>query len=182
MPSQFGAVKRVRAAQDKDSFKKNINLYVISEDQNGNFTETNTTIKKNIQTYLARHKMISDTVDILDAKIVNVAINFTVVGDEKANKFDVIEACNKKLETMLSVKYDIGEPIFYNDFFRELKDAEGVLDVVEVFATVQSGGLYATTTFSIPENLSADGTRLLQLEDHVFEVKYFDRDLIGTVL
>ncbi len=83
---------------------------------------------------------------------------------------------------MLSVKYDIGEPIFYNDFFRELKDAEGVLDVVEVFATVQSGGLYATTTFSIPENLSADGTRLLQLEDHVFEVKYFDRDLIGTVL
>ena len=59
--------------------------------------------------------MISDTVDILDAGV-NVAINFTLVGT-KANKF-VIETCNKKLETMLSVKYDISEPIFYNDFFR----------------------------------------------------------------
>ena len=80
------------------------------------------------------------------------------------------------------VKFEIGEPLFYNDVFRELKDVEGVLDVTEVFATTLSGGDYATSAFSVIENLSVDGRALLLQEQQVFEIKYFNRDLIGTVL
>jgi hypothetical protein len=182
MPPQFGGVKRVRAMQDKDSFKKNLNLYVISEDANGKFIESNSTLKNNLKTWITRHKMITDTVDILNAETVNLALNFTIVSDVGFNKFDVLNNCIAKLEDYFDVKFEIGEPLFYNDVFRELKDAEGVLDVTEVFATAKSGGDYSNSKFSIVENLAVDGRSLLLQEQQVFEIKYFDRDLIGTVL
>ena len=182
MPSNFGAVKRVRALQDKDSFKKNLNLYVVSENSLGQFTETNTTIKENLKTWITRHKMITDTVDILDAKIINLSVNFTVVADVDRNKFDVLAACIESLARFFDVKFDIGEPLFFNDVFRELKDVDGVLDVTEVFCKSLSGGDYSSSQFTIADNLSVDGRSLLQQEDQVFEIKFFDKDLIGTVL
>ena len=36
MPTQFGAIKRVNVYRDLDSVKRNLNMYVISEDSNGN--------------------------------------------------------------------------------------------------------------------------------------------------
>ena len=182
MPPQFGAVKRVRALQDKDSFKKNLNLYLISEDEFGNFVETNSTIKNNLKTWITRHKMITDTVDILDIRIINLSINFTVVADVDRDKFDVLNNCITSLVNFFSVKFEVGEPLFYNDVFRELKDVDGVLDVTEVFAKNLVGGLYSNSDFSISDSISVDGRSILQGEDQVFEIKYFDRDLIGTVL
>ena len=182
MPSNFGSVKRSRATQDKDSFKKNLNLYIISENSTAQLVESNTTIKNNLRTWITRHKMITDTVDILDALIVNISINFTVVADVNKNKFDVLNSCVEKLEDHFDIKFDIGEPLFYNDVFRVLKDVDGVLDVVEVFATVNTGGDYATSNFFITNNLSVDGRSVTLKENQIFEIKFFDKDLIGTVL
>lgn len=182
MPPKFGAVKRVRAMQDKDSFKKNLNLYVVSENASEQFIETNMTIKNNLKTWLTRHKMITDTVDILDAKIINLSLFFTVVAEPEYNKFDVLSACIERLAEFYNVKFEIGEPFFFNDAFRELKDVDGVLDVTEVFCKNLTGGDYSNSDFSITENISVDGRSLLQQEDQVFEIKFFDRDIIGTVL
>lgn len=182
MPSKFGAVKRVRAVQDKDSFKKNLNLYMLSENALGHFVNTNLTIKENLKTWITRHKMITDTVDILDARIINLSVNFTVVADVNVNKFDVLNACIERLADFYKVKFEIGEPFFFNDTFRELKDVDGVLDVTEVFCKNLTGGDYSNSAFSITENTSIDGRSLLQQEDQVFEIKFFDRDIIGTVL
>ena len=126
--------------------------------------------------------MITDTVDILNAKIINLSLHFTVVADVDRNKFDVLAACIERLAEFFNTKFDIGEPLFFNDVFRELKDVDGVLDVSEVFCKSLSGGDYASSQFSIADNLSVDGRSLLQQEDQVFEIKFFDRDIIGTVL
>jgi len=182
MPPNFGAIKRARAMQDKDSFKKNLNLYIISEDADGQFIESNSTIKNNLKTWITRHKMITDTVDILNAEIINLVIHFTVIADVGQNKFDVLNNCIAALIDIYTVKFNIGEPLFYGDAFRELKDVDGVLDVTEVFATARSGGIYSNSSFSITENLSSDGRAVVLGEKQIFEIKYFDRDLVGTVL
>ena len=182
MPSSFGAIKRVRTVQDKKTLRKNLNLYVISEDRDGNFIETNSTIKSNLKTWLTRHKMITDTIDILDAKIVNVAINFTVVADVDRNKYDVLNSCIANLENLYKNKFNVGEPLFYGDVYRELKNVDSVLDVTEVFATVQQGGEYSSSGFSITQNLSTDGRAVLLEDNQIFEIKFFNRDLVGTVL
>ena len=74
MPPSFGSVKRCSASQDNDEFKRNINLYIISENSNGNLIPSNSIIKENLKTWINRYKMINDTIDILDAKIVNLGI------------------------------------------------------------------------------------------------------------
>ena len=52
MPSKFGKIKRVNVIQDKDSFKRNLNMYVLSENSAGNFVQSNATIKENLKQWL----------------------------------------------------------------------------------------------------------------------------------
>ena len=155
---------------------------MIAEDSLGKLTEANSTLKNNLKTWITRHKMVTDTVDILNALIVNLAIHFKVVADVGYNKFDVLNSCIAALEDNYNIKFDIGEPLFYGDVFRVLKDVDGVLDVTEVFAKVKTGGEYSTSNFSIMENLSVDGTSVTLSENQIFEIKFFNKDLVGTIL
>ena len=77
MPGKFGSIKRVSAQKDNDSQKRNINLYVISEDSFGKLIESNGTIKNNLKTWLNQHRMINDTVDILDPYILRNVTQIT---------------------------------------------------------------------------------------------------------
>ena len=49
MPEKFGAVKRANIVPDSDSFKRNLNLYVVSEGVDGTLTGTNLLIKQNLK-------------------------------------------------------------------------------------------------------------------------------------
>jgi hypothetical protein len=80
MPPSFGAIHRCSFERDFDSFKRNLNMYVISKDKLGLLTATNNTIKENLKTWLASYKMINDTIDIRDAQVFNFGINFSMCG------------------------------------------------------------------------------------------------------
>ena len=51
MPPKFGSVKRCSVQRDPNSQKRNLNIYVISEDSFGKLIETNSTIKNNLKTW-----------------------------------------------------------------------------------------------------------------------------------
>ena len=85
-------------------FKRNLNLYVISEDQDGDFIDPPTSLLNNLKTWLNRYKMINDTIDILPAKIVNLKIDFEVLTDLESNRFDVINLCIEKLKDERDLK------------------------------------------------------------------------------
>ena len=59
MSAKYGSVKRCSVQRDPDSLKRNLNLYVISEDRNGFLTVTNSTIKNNLKIWLNHFRMIS---------------------------------------------------------------------------------------------------------------------------
>ena len=88
MPGQYGSIKRVNAVRDEDSFKRNLNIYVVSEGSNGKLVRTNDVIKENLKVWINKNKMINDTIDVLDAKILNLGIDFTIVGDLETNRFE----------------------------------------------------------------------------------------------
>ena len=122
LPPKFGSVKRANIVQDKDSFKRNLNLYIVSEDENGNLTESTDTLKKNLKTYLSNYKMINDTIDIMDARIVNIGLHIDIVAEEQTNKYEVLQKAIDaiKFENLTS-KYDISEPFRTSDIFKTLK-------------------------------------------------------------
>lgn len=182
MPPKFGSVKRVNILQDTDSFKRNLNMYVISENSNGNLIQTPMTIKNNLKTWISNYKMINDTMDILNAKVVNLALEYKIMIDKEENKFGALDFVNTRLADFFSNKYDIGEPFMYSDVFGVLKDISFVLDVQDIKMTVQNGALYAQTNFDVIKNTSADGRMIICPKDHIFEIRYPNSDIRGTIV
>jgi len=90
MPDRFGMVKRVNVIQDNRSFKRNLNLYIVSEDNDGKLIQSNQSLKSNLKTWLNKNKMITDSIDMLDAKIVNFGIQFEAIGEVNQDNIDLL--------------------------------------------------------------------------------------------
>jgi len=181
MPAKYGSVKRVSVQRDSDSQKRNLNMYIISEDVFGKLTATNSTIKNNLKIWLNNYRMINDTLDILDPYIVNLGIDFLVKTVVGANKYTVLDACIESLKEMYKVAFFIGEPIYISDIYKRLKDVEGILDVVKVNLVNKTGINYSGSTIEIQKNLSPDGTYLVVPKNAVVEIKYPETDIKGRV-
>ena len=181
MPSKFGSVKRCRILRDPDSFKRNLNLYVLSEDTNGKLTFANSILKDNLKTWLNRVRMINDTIDIIDARIVNLTIDFKIIADSDKNKFDVLNACIANLQERFSEPLLIGEPFYITDVYNILNDTEGTVDAQDVVIGIKNGLEYSDTRFDINSQKSADGRYIKAPENVAFEIKFPSIDIKGTV-
>jgi hypothetical protein len=182
MPPQFGSLTRCNIVRDSDSIKRNLNLYVISEDSNGFFTAANNTIKENLKTWLSRVKMINDTIDILDAKVVNIGIKFSVKSTQQENKYTALNEGIQAVKNQFNRKFEIGEPIYLTDVQTALQSVLSIADVKKVTIFNRVGGVYSDISFDIDVNKSADGRYVMIPEDQIFEIKYPNADIIGTVL
>jgi len=182
MPPQFGSLTRCNIVRDSDSIKRNLNLYVISEDSNGFFTTANNTIKENLKTWLSRVKMINDTIDILDGKVVNIGIRFSVKSTQQENKYTALNEGIQAVKNQFNRKFEIGEPIYLTDVQTALQSVPSIADVKKVTIFNRVGGVYSDISFDIDVNKSADGRYVMIPEDQIFEIKYPNADIIGTVL
>ena len=157
-------------------------MYVISEDVNGSLTTSTDTLKKNLKTWITNYKMLNDTIDIMDAKIVNVGIEFEVISDTDTNKFKVLSQATEAVKKRLvNTKYNIGEPLRYGDIFQALKNVDGLLDVVKLKIVTRSGASYSSADFDLDLYTTPDGRMILAPEDIIFEIKYPDSDIRGTI-
>ena len=183
MPKKFGAITRCNIHKDHDSFKNNLNLYVISEDQNNLLTTTNSTIKENLKTWLSQYKMINDTIDILDARIVNFGIDFQIMSSTDVNKYDILDDALRQLIFDMSTggKMDIGESIKISDIYKSLTSVPGVLDVTDLQIKQISNSGYEQTAFRFEHQRSPDGRYILAPEDVIFELRYPSLDIRGSV-
>ena len=181
MPPQFGAVKRCAILQDKDSFKRNLNIYVISENSAANLVVSNDILKSNIKTWLNQYRMINDTLDIMDAKIINLSINFTIVTKAGYDKFRVLDQCLRVMRDRFSKHYDIAEPFSYTEVYSTLNRIEGVADTVDVTVRNQNGGAYSTTGLNINKSTTPDGRYISCPLNCIFEIKFPITDIKGGV-
>jgi len=181
MPAKFGRVKRAKIIRDHDSFKRNLNLYLLSEDSNENFVISNQILKNNLKLWLNNYRMINDTIDILDPKIINIKINFVAVVDYSQNKYEALTVAIKEIQNMFREKLDIGEPIYITKIYDVLNNLDEIVDVTDVKIENVSGGNYSDSTLEASGYLSADGRILYAPEDTIYELKYPNLDIEGTI-
>ena len=183
MPDKFGSIARCRIIRDDDSFKRNLNLYVISRHPNGGMTTTDDVIKENLKVWLNKNKMINDTIDILDAKVVNLGIEFKVKGDTEIPKSELLKQCSAAIRAKyLSVDFHIGESFKISEIYSILNRVEGVIDVMQVKIVKKVGNAYSDIRFNINKNMTADRRYVSCPQNVVFEVKYPRNDIKGTVI
>ena len=182
MPAQFGSVRRAQIVQDPDSFKRNINVYVISEDSSGKLAATNSVIKTNLKSWIQKHKMINDTVDILNAYVLNLEVDFTAVATRGSNRYEVHQAAIEFLSSYFSIKkFDIGENFYISDIFSVLRGVPGILDVVEVSISAKNQVGYSAPPINIDNRRDPDGRYINIPKNVIVEVKWPNQDIVGTI-
>jgi hypothetical protein len=182
MPAKFGVIKRATIVQDKDSAKRNLNLYIVSVATNGELTLASDSLKQNLKTWISKYKMINDTVDILDATIVNVGITFRVITDLTKDTSIVLNDCLTAVKAQLRDQLNIGEPFYLTDIYKTLNAVNGVMDTVEVNIFQKTGEGYSSSQFSVYDNLSKDGRYLSVPENVIIEIRDLDSDITGEAV
>ena len=179
MPGKFGSIKRCSVQRDPDSQKRNLNMYVISEDKFGKLTKTNNVIKNNLKIWLNQYRMISDTIDILDPYVINLWIDFSIRVNMNMDKFTTVNKCIDKLANLYESGLFIGESIMISDIYSELKNVSGVLDVVNVRLLPKTGVNYSGVSIDINKNLSPNGNQLIVPKNAIVEIKFPATDIRG---
>ena len=182
LPPKYGSVKRVKAFKDLDSLRNNVNLYVLSEDSAGNFVKTNNTTKENLKVWLNKNRVLTDSVDLMDAKIINLGINYSIMIDPNYIAADVLSRANAQLIDFYSFKPHIGQSFYITDIYRELRKISGVLDVKDVEVVLKTGQNYSGIYFDVDANASNDGRYIIIPKNAAFEIKFLTTDIIGNVV
>jgi len=182
MPQNFGSVKRCSIQVDRDSFKRNLNLYALAESPDGNLGFATPTLKKNIVRWMESYRMMADTFDILDAKIVNIKIDYLVVGKPGFDKEQLVVDCNRTVQEHFRILPEIGESLQINEVYNVLGKLEGVVDVKDVTVSTAILDGYRGVPYNVRANLSLDGRTLSLPHDHIYELRNPETNIRGTVL
>jgi hypothetical protein len=181
MPPKFGSIKRASIVQDEDSFKRNLNLYIISENVDGTLTTASDTLKSNLKTWLLNVRMINDTIDILDATVVDLGIQFTAVVDDEQNRFSALSQATFLLAEYYSIPSDIGQNFSISQVYAILKNIASITDVTDVTIVNKSGGVYSDAVIDVDSYTSADGRNLYCPEGYVYQIHFPTSDITGII-
>jgi len=182
MPNEFGRVYRAAIANNPAN-PLSVLLYVVSIDALGNLVTSPDSLKKNLRTYLNDLRLVGDAVDVLDVRVVNFGIKYSVYVAENANKAQVIQNINTRIATTMNRKFfNVNQPIIVDDIVNIIINTDFVISMIDlqVFPRAASveGRQYSSTTFDFKQSQTKG---LIQPNlGSIFELKYPEFDIIGT--
>lgn len=184
LPSKLGRVYRaaVRPSPDNPLASQ---LFICSKDSNGFLTTSPDTLKKNLRTYLNEFRLISDAIDILDARVINFRVKFTIFVNPNANKSTTLQTVISRISDILSVsKFQIDQPILLSDIQNVIINTSGVLTLVDLKIENLSGTIQDRTYSSVTINVKQYTKRgiLFGPPGSIFELRYPQQDIMGTAL
>ena len=125
--------------------------------------------------------MVNDTVDIIDANILNIGIEFEVMSDLNHDKYSVLERAKRDLTRRFGNHPEVGEFLYITDIYEVLKNTKGVSDVVNVKIVVKTGDIYSDYSIDIIDHTSPDGRIVYIPEDTIYELKFPKTDIKGAI-
>ena len=183
LPNEFGRVYRVGLRPNPVNSLAS-QIFIISRNKRRKLAMSSDTLKKNLRIYLNEFRAVSDAYDILDARIINFAVNIDVVAHPDSNKSQVAQTIITNLTGILRTEnMQIDMPIAYADIMNAILNSEGVISMVDV-KLVNLTGLVEEREYS-DVSFSVEGNTFQQMvvgpPGSIFELKYADKDIVVTV-
>ena len=192
MPSKFGSIAKAYIISDDQVSQQQLqstqianplamNLYVLGYNSSKQLTELNLAIKENLKTYLNEYRMLTDAVNIRNAFIINIGIDFKITVLPNYNSNDVLLRCISALKTLFDIdKWQINQPIIKSDLMNVLGNVKGVQSVL----SAQLTNLYDSTkgySGNVYDLVTAERKGIIypSLDPSIFEVKFPDNDIKG---
>mgnify|MGYP003667675878 FL=1 len=189
MPSEYGAISKAyiekpKLTDNQVSTIETLNLFCLGLTSQGYFTSPSNTLKKNLRTYLTQHRIIGDNIEIRNAFIINIGVNFEIVVLPEFNNNEVLLACISELEDYFNKdKWQINQPIILRDLFVLLDKVEGIQTIKSLTISNKAGTTSGYSQYSYDiEGATQNQVIFPSLDPSIFEVKYPTQDIKGKVV
>jgi hypothetical protein len=191
MPSNFGRVFRASTTPDPNNPLAS-RIYIVSRNSENNLTLSPDSLKENLSTYLNKFRMSNDAMDILDARIINIQVSFSIVADPKAGNKNIIKQnVIEKLKKYFNIKnFEIDQPIMLNDIENIIFNNVGVLTVNDLRVENIAGAVNSNVDGAEPRVYSGEQYDIKSNTERkiiyppmggIFEVKFPDYDLKAII-
>jgi hypothetical protein len=189
MPSNYGAVSKAYIEQPKltdnqVSTIETLNLYVLSLNSKGQLDYPTETLKSNLRTYLSQYRMIGDNIEIRDAFIINIGVDFEIIVLPEYNNNEVLLACITALQNYFNLNnWQINQPIFLKDLYILLDRIKGVQTVKNISISNKAGTTLGYSQYAYDIIGATQNQVIYPSQDpSIFEVKYPTTDIKGKVV
>jgi hypothetical protein len=190
LPSRFGVISKAFIEKTKlqnttpGETPSTLDLYVLSYDINKNLSSPSSTLKQNLSNYLSQYRVIGDTVNVKDAFIINIGVDFEILVRPNFNSNEVLRNCINSLTQFFNINnWQINQPIILKDIEVLLDRVEGVQTVKEVKITNKVGTSLGFSQFAYDtDQATLNGVIYPSLDPMIFEVKTPSTDIKGRVV
>jgi len=189
MPSDFGAITKAYIEQPKltdnqVSTIETLNLYVLSQNAQGTLDYATTSLKDNLRTYLSQYRMIGDNIEIRDAYIINIGVDFEIIVLPEYNNNEVLLACINALRNYFLIsKWQLNQPILLKDLYILLDKISGVQTVKNISISNKAGTTSGYSQYAY-DIAGATQNQVIypSLDPSIFEIKFPNSDIKGKVV
>ena len=195
MPSKFGSIAKSYIIPDDQLSQSDLqeqrianplamNMYVLGYNSSKQLTHVNQAVKENLKTYLDYYRILTDAINIKDAFIINIGIDFEISVLPNYNSNEVLLNCIDKLKDFFNIdKWQINQPILKSDVTTVLANVKGVQSVVGVsfLNLYDSDSGYSGNYYDL-QTATRNGIIYPSLDPSIFEVKFPNSDIRGRVV
>lgn len=185
LPPEYGLIAKsyvTKSSQEKGDQNLLI-LYILSKDINNNLIIADDSIKNNLKTYLSQYNSINDAINITDAFIINIGVNFDITLRPNYNNRLVLNNCITALIDYFDIdKKKINDPIILSEIYTLLDKIDGVQTVknIEIVNKEGENNGYSKYSYDI-KAATINNIIYPSLDPSIFEVKY-NNDIKGKIV
>jgi len=190
MPAKYGVIAKAYIEPTKaislSAGESNsvLDLYVLSYNASNKLNTASTALKQNLTTYLSQYRMVNDAVNIKDAFIINIGVNFDIIVLPEFNSNQVLFDCIEALKSYFAIdKWQINQPIIYRELYILLDKITGVQTVKNITVSNLVGTNLGYSPYAYDINAATVSNVIYpSLDPSIFEVKYLNQDIQGRVV
>jgi hypothetical protein len=190
MPSKYGVIAKAFIEKTKlqnvlpGEIPSSLDLYILSYNRNGQLQSTSSALKRNLNTYLSRYRIIGDSINIKNAFIINIGVNFDIIVLPEYNSNDVLSRCISQLQSYFNIEnWQINQPILLRGIYVLLDNIEGVQTVEKVEIVNKTGVSLGYSQYAYDtEGAKLNNTIYPSIDPMIFEVKYPNTDIQGRIV
>ncbi len=185
--------RTVRSLQARIPNPLALNMYTLGYNSNKVLEPLSQTVKENLKNYLSEYRLVTDAINIKDAYIIDIAIDFAILTKVGFNKNDVLLRCVAAIKDFFNIdNWQIGQPIVTADIVYELSLVEGVAAVTKPLESSSDSQIVITNKFKRADGYSGNtydiqsatinGTIYPALDPSIFQVRFPNTDIRGKVV
>tara|TARA_R110002110_G_scaffold129330_3_gene309444 strand:+ start:24 stop:416 length:393 start_codon:yes stop_codon:yes gene_type:complete len=128
--------------------------------------------------------MLTDSINLRDAFVVNIQVNFDIIPLQDRNANEVLLSCVNKVQDFFNIdRWQINQTIQYTDIYNTLLQTPGVQTVTNVVINnLNDASLgYSNIAYNIQDS-TKHGIIYPSLDPMIFEVKNPTNDIKGRIV